>query len=88
MIITAVVGCNRLPDYFTKMHAATVGDAVGCPLILVGIALQASNTIMFIKLILLALVLLVVNPTASYILNRIALKNDLSPELEKDDADV
>ena len=88
MVITAVVGCNRLPDYFTKMHAVTVGDAVGCPLILVGIALQAASLIMAIKLILLALILLVINPTASYILNRIALKQGLSPEPKKDDTDA
>lgn len=88
MIVTAVMGCNRLPDYFTKMHAVTVGDAVGCPLMLVGFALQANSAIMAIKLILLALILLVINPTAGYILNRIALKQGLSPELKKDDIDV
>jgi multicomponent Na+:H+ antiporter subunit G len=88
MIATAVMGCNRLPDYFTKMHAVTVGDVVGCPLILVGFALQANSSIMAIKLILLALILLVINPTASYVLNRIALKQGLSPELKKDDIDV
>ncbi len=87
MIFSAVIGCNKLPDYFTKMHAATIGDVVGCPLMLFGLALQAHG-IMTIKMILLALILLIVNPTASYILNRIALKQGLSPELKKGNKNV
>jgi multicomponent Na+:H+ antiporter subunit G len=77
MIVTAVVGCNRLPDYFCKMHAATVGDAVGCPLILIGIALQSEHSL---KIILLSIIILIVNPAGSYILNRFALN-------EKDEID-
>jgi multicomponent Na+:H+ antiporter subunit G len=76
LIISAVVGCYRLPDFFCKMHAATVGDVVGCPLVLVGLAIQASS----FKILLLAFILLVINPAYSYILNYIAIK-----EREKDD---
>jgi len=70
MVVTAVIGCNNLPDYFCKMHAAALGDAVGCPLILFGIALRSEHGL---KIALLAVILLIVNPVASYILNRIAL---------------
>jgi multicomponent Na+:H+ antiporter subunit G len=76
-ILTAVIGCYRLPDYFSKMHAATVGDVVGCPLILIGIALRSETS--FGKIMLLAFIFLIINPTASYILNRIALKKGLLP---------
>ena len=88
MILSAVIGCNRLPDYFTKMHAATIGDVVGCPLVMIGFALQANNLILALKIILLAFILLVINPTASYILNRIALRQGLSPELKKENKNV
>lgn len=79
LIFSAVIGCNRLPDYFTKMHAATIGDVVGCPLVMIGFALQSDSLILAGKIILLAFILLIINPTASYILNRIALKHGLSP---------
>ncbi len=88
MILSAVVGCYRLPDFFTKMHAASVGDAVGCPLVLLGLALQSNSLIIGAKIILLAVILLVVNPTASYILNRIALKHGLSPGIKLDNDDA
>jgi multicomponent Na+:H+ antiporter subunit G len=88
MIFSAVIGCHRLPDYFTKMHAATVGDVIGCPLVMFGLALQSNSLILAGKICLLALILLIVNPTASYILNHIALNQGLDPELKKDDKDV
>lgn len=69
-IILAIIGCNIFPDYFAKMHAATLGDAIGCPLILIGLSFKSSEPL---KLILLALLLLLINPAASYILNRLAL---------------
>lgn len=86
-VFSAVVGCYRLPDYFCKMHAASVGDIVGCPLVLIGIALKASSIILSLKILGLVLVLLVINPTASYLLNKFALKQGLSPELNKENND-
>ena len=80
LILSAVIGFNRFPDYFSKMHAATVGDIAGCPLVLIGIALQSKTTILGIKIALLAIILLIVTPTASYILNKIALKQKLFPQ--------
>jgi len=77
MIITAVIGCNNLPDYFCKMHAATLGDSVGCPLMLFGIALRSEHGL---KVALLAVILLIVNPVASYILNRIALTQKMGQD--------
>ncbi|MCT4636004.1 MAG: monovalent cation/H(+) antiporter subunit G [Rickettsiales bacterium] len=88
MILSAVIGCHRLPDYFTKMHSATVGDVIGCPLVMLGLALQSNNLVLAGKISLLAIILLIVNPTASYILNQIALRQGLKPELKKDDQDV
>jgi multicomponent Na+:H+ antiporter subunit G len=85
LVFSAAIGCIRLPDFFTKMHAATVGDAVGCPLILIGIAIQSSNFQSFAKVLVLALILLIINPTASFLLNNIALKQGLPTELKQDE---
>ncbi len=82
-ILTAIIGCNRLPDYFSKMHAATIGDVVGCPLMLLGIAFQSQSLVLGEKIAFLALILLIINPTASYILNRIALKQAIVPKAKE-----
>lgn len=88
LVFSATLGCIKLPDYFTKMHAATIGDAIGCPIVLFGIAMQNNDIISALKIILLACILLIINPTASYILNNIALKQNLPLELERDNKDV
>lgn len=74
-LLTTIVGFNRLPDFFSKMHAATIGDVVGCPCILLGIALRCENLNSSLKIGFLAFLLLILNPVASYILNKIALKD-------------
>ena len=85
LIITAVLGCNRLPDYFSKMHAATIGDVVGCPMILIGLALQSQHPW---KIVLLAIILLIINPTASYILNKIALITFSTPSPKDNELEI
>ena len=83
LVITSIVGCHKFPNYFSKMHAMTLGDSVGAPLLLIGFSLQSSNFTLGIKIAFLAFILLIVNSTSSYILNRIAIKNGLSIDGEE-----
>lgn len=48
--ITAGVGLIRMPDFFTRAHAASILDSMGAGLILLGLALQAPNYLVAIKL--------------------------------------
>lgn len=68
-IITTCVGCYRFPDYFCKMHASAIGDILGCPLILFGIAILSNQPL---KIIFLAIILLFANPGSCYFLNLFA----------------
>jgi multicomponent Na+:H+ antiporter subunit G len=71
-VVSSVIGCFRFPDYFCKMHAATIGDAIGCPMILLGLAIQQAS----IKILLLALIVIFINPAASYALNRFKMNSE------------
>lgn len=77
-IIISIVGYNRLPDYFSKMHSSTLGDALGAPIFIIGLALQSSSLIFAFKMALLSIILLIVNPTASYFLNKFAIRKGLN----------
>jgi multicomponent Na+:H+ antiporter subunit G len=83
MVFTSVVGIFRMPDFFTKMHAASVGDSFGCPLILLGLAIYGGLNLISFKIILLILFLFITNPTASYALAQAALKDGINPYGEK-----
>ena len=59
------LGALRMPDLYTRMHAASVTDTIGPVLIIGGIILQAGLTLASIKLVAILLFLLITGPTAS-----------------------
>ena len=74
------IGILRLPDLYTRMHAASLTDTLGTMLLLLGIMLQAGLSLATIKLIAIALFLLLTGPTATYALANAALLSGRVPE--------
>jgi multicomponent Na+:H+ antiporter subunit G len=67
------VGVLRMPDLFTRMHAASVTDSMGPPLILGGIMLQSGLSLPTVKLLAILVFLMLTSPTASNALASAAL---------------
>jgi len=67
------LGALRMPDLYTRMHAASITDAMGPVLIITGIILQAGLSLASIKLAAILLFLLITGPTASNALASAAL---------------
>ena len=74
------LGALRMPNLYTRMHAASLTDTMGAGLILVGIMLQAGATLATIKLAAILLFLLLTSPTASNALASAAILSGLQPE--------
>jgi multicomponent Na+:H+ antiporter subunit G len=72
-VLIGGIGALRMPDLYTRMHAASVTDSMGAILVLVGIMLQAGWSLATIKLIAILLFLLLTSPTSSYALASAAL---------------
>lgn len=81
------IGLLRLPDFYTRMHAASVTDTGGMTLILGGLVLQAGPTLVAVKLLLIVLMLVFTSPTATHALARAALHDGLEPILDQGDGD-
>jgi multicomponent Na+:H+ antiporter subunit G len=64
-VLIGGIGALRLPDLYTRMHAASVTDSIAPVLIIAGIILQAGFTLASIKLIAILLFLLLTGPTAT-----------------------
>ena len=77
------LGALRMPDLYTRMHAASVTDTVGPALIIIGIILQAGLTLASVKLVAILLFLLVTGPTASNALASASLLAGYRPEYAK-----
>lgn len=78
------LGMLRLPDVYTRMHAASLTDTGGMMLIIAGLAVQAGLTLITAKLLFIMLFLLITSPTASHALARAALHDGVMPQLDHD----
>lgn len=79
--ITGAVGLFRFPDFFTRLHAASVTDTLCAGLIIFGLILQGASLVITIKLILILLFFAYTSPTASHSLAKAALHGNLKPQL-------
>lgn len=77
------IGLIRMPDFYTRMHAASVTETLGVGLILLGLMLQAGWTLISVKLLLIGALVFFVSPTASHALARAAHVRNLKPVLTK-----
>ncbi len=77
---TGALGILRFPDFFSRMHAASITDTLGAGLILIGLMLQAGIGLVLAKLILILLFSLLASTTAGHAMTKAALKSGLKPE--------
>jgi len=82
------LGLVRMPDFFTRMHAASVTDTLGAGLILLGLMLQAGLTLITVKLIVIGLLIFFTSPTSTHALAQAALARGLRPLLAQPEEDV
>ena len=79
--MSTALGVLRMPDFFTRMHAAGMTDTLGAEFILLGLMLQAGFSQMTLKLLLVAFFLFLTSPTATHAIANAALKSGLKPQL-------
>ena len=83
-LVAGAVGLIRMPDLYTRLHAASVTDTGAMILLLSGLMLQAAfvfqNPLALIKLFLILFFTLFTAPTASHALAKTALLGKLMPK--------
>ncbi len=86
-IVIGAVGVLRMPDFFTRQHAAGLTDTLGAGLLLFGLMIQGGLTLVTVKLVLIGLFLGLTSPTSSHALAQAALSSGVKPLLRNDGAD-
>lgn len=79
-VLAGGIGALRMPDFYTRIHGASLTDSLGPVLILGGLMLYAGPSLVTVKLAAVLLFLMVTSPTASYALANAALLAGLRPE--------
>lgn len=75
------LGLLRMPDFYTRMHAASVIETLGAGLLLSGMMLQAGLTLISVKLLIIGALLFFTSPTATHALARAAHLRGVEPKL-------
>ncbi|HIF92225.1 MAG TPA: sodium:proton antiporter [Myxococcales bacterium] len=77
------IGMIRLPDFYTRSHAASITDTLGATLILLGLALYSGFNLITVKLFFVLFLLYITSPTAAHALVKAAYSKGLdAPDLE------
>jgi multicomponent Na+:H+ antiporter subunit G len=79
-VLIGGIGALRMPNLYTRMHAASVTDTMGAILVLTGIMFQAGLSLATVKLGAILIFLLITSPTSSYALASAALLAGVKPD--------
>lgn len=81
--LTGAIGLFKFPDFFTRVHAASVTDSIASLLIIVGLMLRTDFDLVTVKLLFILMFLLLTSPTASHALAKSARHGGLLTLAEK-----
>lgn len=87
-VLVGGVGMLRMPDLYTRMHAASVTETLGTMLVMLGLIILTGWTLASFKLFAILLFLLFTGPVASYAVANTALIAGVKPRLDQDHPDT
>jgi multicomponent Na+:H+ antiporter subunit G len=82
--VVGTVGLVRMPDVFTRMHAASVTDMLGAGLLILGMGLQAGLSLVTLKLFFLLALFFFTGPVVTHALAQACLHENIRPVLSQD----
>lgn len=77
--IIGAVGQLRFPDFWARLHAASVSDSAGMALLTAGMCLHSGPTLTTIKLIIIGVFLFITGATSTHAVASAALVSGLKP---------
>ena len=79
-VVLGSVGMLRFPDFWSRLHAASVTDSAGMILLIVGMCLQSGFNLITVKLIIIGIFLFITGPTATHAVANAAWVSNLRPD--------
>ncbi len=77
--LVGTIGLLRLPDFYSRTHAASKCDTVGAGSLLLALAVLNGADVSGLKIITLAALVLLTSPTIGHALARAAYRTGLAP---------
>ena len=87
-VIVGAFGTYRFPDFWSRLHAASITDSAGVILLLIGLGVYSGLTLITFKLLVIGLFLFITGPTSTHAVANAALVSGLRPpKLQSNNAD-
>jgi multicomponent Na+:H+ antiporter subunit G len=83
-IVVGAIGLVRMPDVYTRMHAASVTETLGAGFLFIGLMMQAGFGLVALKLLFILVVFFFIGPVATHALAQAALHAGIAPQLAED----
>ncbi len=77
--VVGALGVLRLPDFWARLHGASITDSAGVILLLAGMGVMAGFSLVTLKLLLIGVFLFITGPTATHAVANAALVSGLRP---------
>lgn len=81
-VVIGAFGTVRFPDFWSRLHAASITDSAGMILMLLGMCMQAGLTLVTVKLLIIMVFLFLTGPTSTHAVANAALVSGLRPPSE------
>jgi multicomponent Na+:H+ antiporter subunit G len=83
-LVVAAIGTLRLPDVFTRSHAVSLTDSLGAICVLAGLSIYQGFGINMLKILVVLVLLLLLNPVIAHATVRAAYRAGVKPQAEED----
>ena len=87
LAVISGLGIVRLPDFYSRLHAAGIGDTLAAWLILGGLMLKSGLTLVTVKLLFIVFFLIFTSPTSTHALVKAAWREGLRPWIRRPTSD-
>lgn len=77
------IGLVRMPDFYTRMHAASVTDTLGAGFLLLGMMFFAGFSLVTVKLVIVGLLVFFTSPAATHALAKAGMHRGVAPKLAR-----
>ncbi len=78
--IVGALATVRFPDFWSRLHGASITDSVGVILLILGMAMQAGFGLVAVKLFIILIFLFITGPTSTHAVANAAMVSGLKPK--------
>ncbi len=83
-VVIGAIGTLRFPDFWSRLHAASVSESAGMILLIMGMCLYSGFTLVTVKLLIIGGFVFITGPTSTHAVANAALTSGETPESDED----